>query len=60
LDILNRMTTLTVDCNYYGTTNYVDYKRISRSAKDRKTEIHKGIDPLIKIRGGASMDGKRH
>jgi len=53
------MTILTVDSNYYGTTNYVDYKRINRSVKDRKIEIHKGIDSLIKI-GGASVDEKKH
>jgi len=54
------MTTLTVNSNYYGTMNYVDYKRINRSVKDKKIEIHKEIDPLIEIGGGASVDGKRH
>jgi len=53
------MTTLTVDINYYRTTNYVDYKRITRSAKDRKIEIKELIDSLIEI-GDASVDGKRH
>jgi len=41
------MTILTVDINYHGTTNYVDYKRFTRSVKDRKIEIHKGIDSSI-------------
>jgi len=50
------MTTLTVDNNYYGTTNYIDYKRIIRSTKDRKIEIHKRIDPLIEIGGVASVE----
>jgi len=54
------MRTLTVDNNYYDTTNYIDYKRITRSTKHRKIEIYKGINPLIVIEGVASVDGKRH
>jgi len=54
------MTTLMVERYYYGIANYFDYKRITRSTKGKKTEIHKGIDPLIEIGEGASVDEKRH
>jgi len=54
------MTALTVERNYHGTANYFDYNRITRSSKDKKTEIYKEIDSLIEIGGGASVDGKRH
>jgi len=60
LDINGRMTSRTVDINCYDTTDYVDYKRSTRLAKDRKTELHKRLVPSIEIGGGAFADLKRY